>query len=77
MGCDSIGNAFGGFSYSGLHIDRFSGARFEDWHSKDIGGSNILPDFGSFYRGRSPDKAGLGINMGGLDNGGAMDLAPS
>lgn len=74
IGCDNIKNAQGGFPHSRLYIYRTGGDAFEDGHFEDIGGTDLVPDFGGFYHDVTRDKAGPDINLYDLDNDGDLDL---
>jgi catechol 2,3-dioxygenase-like lactoylglutathione lyase family enzyme len=43
----------------------------------DIGGTDLVPDFGGFYHDSTKDKAGPDINLRDLDNDGDLDLIQS
>jgi len=77
VGCDNIGNAMGGFPHSRLYIFKPNGPNFMDGHFKDIGGTDLVPDFGGFYHDPARDKAGPDINLRDLDNDGDLDLIQS
>ncbi len=77
VGCDNIGNAMGGVPHSRLYIFRPQGDRFEDGSFEDIGGTDLVPDFGGFYHDSERDKAGPDINLCDLDNDGDLDLLQS
>jgi len=77
VGCDNIKDAQGGLPHSRLYIYRPAGERFEDGHFEDIGGTNLVPDFGGFYHDSAKDKAGPDINLYDLDNDGDLDLVQS
>ncbi len=77
VGCDNIGNAMGGLPHSRLYVFRPKGDRFEDGTFEDIGGTDLVPDFGGFYHDSSRDKAGPDINLCDLDNDGDLDLLQS
>ena len=74
VGCDNIKNAQGGVPHSRLYIFHANGERFEDGHFQDIGGTNLVPDFGGFYHDSAKDKSGPDINLVDLDNDGDLDL---
>ncbi|MBX3179939.1 MAG: VCBS repeat-containing protein [Candidatus Hydrogenedentes bacterium] len=74
IGCDNIKDAQGGFPHSRLYIFRPSGERFEDGRFEDIGGTELIPDFGGFHHDPARDKAGPDINLYDLDNDGDLDL---
>jgi len=77
IGCDNIGNAMGGFPHSRLYIFRPNGPKFLDGHFEDIGGTDLVPDFGGFYHDSTKDKAGPDINLRDLDGDGDLDLIQS
>jgi len=77
IGCDNIGNAMGGLPYSRLYVFKPNGPRFEDGEFEDIGGTDLVPDFGGFYHDSAKDKAGPDINLRDLDNDGDLDLIQS
>ncbi len=77
IGCDNIGNAMGGVPHSRLYVFRPQGNRFEDGTFEDIGGTDLVPDFGGFYHDSARDKAGPDINLCDLDNDGDLDLLQS
>jgi catechol 2,3-dioxygenase-like lactoylglutathione lyase family enzyme len=77
VGCDNIGNAMGGVPHSRLYIFQPKGDRFEDGTFKDIGGTDLVPDFGGFYHDSAKDKAGPNIVLRDADNDGDLDLFQS
>jgi len=77
VGCDNIGNAMGSFPHSRLYIFKPNGPNFMDGHFEDIGGTDLVPDFGGFYHDPARDKAGPDINLRDLDNDGDLDLIQS
>jgi hypothetical protein len=77
IGCDNIGNAMGGLPYSRLYIFQPKGNRFEDGAFQDIGGTDLVPEFGGFYHDSNKDRAGPGITLRDLDNDGDLDLIQS
>lgn len=77
IGCDNIKNALGGVPHSRLYIFKPDGDRFEDGRFEDIGGTDLVPDFGGFYHDSARDKAGPGISLRDLDNDGDLDLLQS
>ncbi len=50
IGCDNIGNAMGGLPHSRLFVFRPKGAKFENGRFEDIGGTDLIPDFGGGNR---------------------------
>jgi arylsulfatase A-like enzyme len=77
IGCDNIGNAQGGLPYSRLYVFKPNGPKFEDGKFEDIGGTDLVPDFGGFYHDSAKDKAGPGITLRDLDGDGDLDLLQS
>lgn len=72
IGCDNIGDAQGGLPHSRLYIYQLGGNSF-----RDIGGTDLVPDFGGYYHDSERDKAGPDINLRDLDNDGDLDLIQS
>jgi catechol 2,3-dioxygenase-like lactoylglutathione lyase family enzyme len=77
VGCDNIKNAMGGFPHSRLYVFQPKGDKFEEGTFKDIGGTELVPDFGGFYHDSAKDKAGPDINLRDLDHDGDLDLSQS
>jgi len=77
VGCDNIKDAMGGFPHTRLYVFKPKGAKFEDGRFEDIGGTDLVPDFGGFYHDSEKDKAGPDINLRDLDNDGDLDLVQS
>jgi arylsulfatase A-like enzyme len=77
IGCDNIGNAMGGLPYSRLYVFKPNGPKFEDGKFEDIGGTDLVPDFGGFYHDSAKDKAGPGITLRDVDGDGDLDLLQS
>ncbi|MBN2491875.1 MAG: VCBS repeat-containing protein [Planctomycetes bacterium] len=77
IGCDNIGNAQGGFPHSRLYVFQPGGNRFEDGTFQDIGGTDLVPDFGGFHHDSTKDRAGPDIDLRDLDNDGDLDLFQS
>ena len=48
-----------------------------DDNYEDIGGTDLVPDFGGFYHDSAKDKAGPDINLRDMDNDGDLDLIQS
>jgi hypothetical protein len=72
IGCDNIGDAQGGLPHSRLYVYQSGENSF-----RDIGGTDLVPDFGGFYHDSDRDKAGPDINLRDLDNDGDLDLIQS
>ncbi len=91
IGCDNIKNAFGGFPHSRLYVSKDDGGRMKEEGTNssvhpsslilppfiDIGGTDLVPDFGGFYHDSAKDKAGPDIDLRDLDNDGDLDLVQS
>lgn len=77
IGCDNIKNAQGGVPHSRLYIFHPKGERFEDGTFKDIGGTELVPDFGGFYHDSAKDKSGPDVTLHDLDGDGDLDLIQS
>jgi poly(3-hydroxybutyrate) depolymerase len=77
IGCDNIKNALGGVPHSRLYIFQPKGDRFEDGTFKDIGGTDLVPDFGGFFHDSAQDKAGPDVTLHDLDGDGDLDLIQS
>jgi catechol 2,3-dioxygenase-like lactoylglutathione lyase family enzyme len=77
IGCDNIGNAMGGVPHSRLYVFKPNGAKFQDGRFEDIGGTDLVPDFGWFYHDSAKDRSGPDINLRDLDNDGDLDLIQS
>jgi hypothetical protein len=74
VGCDNIGSAGGGLPYSRLYVFQPQGKGFLKGTYQDIGGTDLVPDFGGFYRDSKRDKAGPDITLRDMDNDGDLDL---
>jgi hypothetical protein len=77
IGCDNVGDAIGGVSHSRLYVFKPNGPKFEEGKFEDLGGTDLVPDFGGFYHDSAKDKAGPGIALRDLDNDGDFDLVQS
>ena len=74
IGCDNIRDAFPGLPHSRLYVFKPNGAKFADGRFEDIGGTDLVPDFGGFYGDPDKDRGGPGILLRDLDNDGDLDL---
>jgi hypothetical protein len=51
--------------------------KFEGGQFKDIGGTDLIPDFGGFYHDSAKDKGGPNLALRDIDNDGDLDLLQS
>ena len=78
IGADNTTNAFEGIPKAALMIyqpgdnDNFVSGTY-----KDIGGTDLIPDFGGFYKNPDRDKAGPKVSLRDIDNDGDLDLFQS
>jgi len=77
IGCDNIKAAWGGFPHSRLYVFKPNGNQFDNGRYQDIGGTDLVPDFGGFYGDAAKDKAGPDVNLRDLDGDGDLDLVQS
>jgi hypothetical protein len=77
IGCDNIGNAMGGVPWSRLFVLRRRADRFEAGRFEDIGGTDLVSDFGGVHHDSSEDRAGPDLNLCDLDNDGDLGLLQS
>jgi hypothetical protein len=77
IGCDNIKDAMGGVPHSRLYVFKPKGPAFTDGTFQDIGGTDLVPDFGGFYHDSAKDRAGPDISLRDLDNDGDLDLIQS
>lgn len=72
VGCDNIKNAMGGFPHSRLYVYEPGAGAF-----RDVGGTDLVPDFGGFEHDSARDKAGPDVSLRDLDGDGDLDLVQS
>ena len=77
VGCDNIKDAMGGVPHSRLFVFKPNGPAFAGGTFQDVGGTDLVPDFGGFFHDSAKDKAGPDINLRDLDNDGDLDLIQS
>jgi hypothetical protein len=74
IGSDNISDGRAGLPHSRLYVFQPKGVKFEDGTFEDIGGTDLVPDFGGLYGNPDKDRAGPGIVLRDLDNDGDFDL---
>lgn len=76
VGADNIGKPeCAGFPIQRLYIFLPGGPRFEDGKFEDIGGTELIPNFGGPFRyDPQRDRGGPDIDLRDLDNDGDLDL---
>ena len=74
IGCDNIVDGTAGVPHSRLYVFKPNGAKLENGRFEDIGGTDLVPDFGGFYGDPDKDRGGPGIMLRDLDNDGDLDL---
>ncbi|WP_052299499.1 SUMF1/EgtB/PvdO family nonheme iron enzyme [Rubinisphaera brasiliensis] len=77
LGADNVFNAFEGLPRSALFVFQPKDGDFEDGKFVDIGGTEVIPDFGGFHHDSAKDKAGPVISLRDVDNDGDLDLLQS
>lgn len=75
IGADNVVNQFEGLPISALFVFEPNEGQFEGGRFRDIGGTDLVPDFGGFYGDSDRDRAGPNIVLRDLDNDGDIDLA--
>jgi hypothetical protein len=77
LAADNLIRAFEGLPKSSLYVFRPKDGKFEGGVFEDIGGTELVPDFGGFHNDSTKDKAGPNIALRDIDNDGDIDLLQS
>ena len=77
IGADNVFNAFEGLPRSALFLFQPRDGGFDRGRFTDLGGTDLIPDFGGFYHDSQRDKAGPVISLRDIDNDGDLDLLQS
>lgn len=77
VGGNNMQVLFEGLPKSALLVYQPNDGEFEGGKFRDVGGTDVVPDFGGYYRDSAKDKAGPNIVLRDVDNDGAIDLLQS
>ena len=77
VGADNTTNAFEGFPKSVLFVFQPGEQGFDDGVFVDIGGTDVIPDYGGFSGDPAEDKAGPNVVLRDMDNDGDLDVVHS
>jgi len=77
VGADNTTAAFEGIPKAALLVYDPDGGDFRSGRYRDIGGTELVPDFGGFYHDSARDKAGPKVTLRDIDNDGDLDLFQS
>ncbi|GEM_PF-282451 len=77
VGADNTTSAFEGIPKAALLVYEPGDGAFTSGRYHDIGGTDLVPDFGGFHRDPARDKAGPKVTLRDIDNDGDLDLFQS
>jgi poly(3-hydroxybutyrate) depolymerase len=77
VGADNTTNAFEGLPKSVLLVFEPGSEGFDNGRFVDIGGTDLIPDFGGFTGDSALDKAGPNLVLRDMDNDGDLDVLQS
>ncbi|AQQ09100.1 esterase, PHB depolymerase family [Sedimentisphaera cyanobacteriorum] len=78
VGADNTTNAFEGIPKAALMVyEPGKNGEFTSGTYRDIGGSDLVADFGGFHNDPARDKAGPKVSLRDIDNDGDLDLFQS